>query len=196
MNFAGVWRAPCVFVCIDNGWAISVPSRAQTAARSYADKGPAYGVPGYEVDGNDVLACFGAMTALVERAREGGGPSLLVVKTYRMLGHSSSDDPTKYRDANEVAAWAARDPLDRFERFLVAQGVLEADSRAALVKQQLAEIDDVIHEQEAAGSMPLRSLVEDVYADVPLHLRKQYNQFIEVAERHGEAQPGDGAFPL
>lgn len=196
LNFAGVWKVPCVFFCVDNGWAISVPSSKQTAARSYADKGAAYGVPAVKIDGNDVLAVFDASQAAVERARAGGGPSLVVLETYRMLGHSSSDDPTKYRDASEVEAWAARDPLERFETFLVARGVLERGGRERLEAELLAEIDRTIHEQEAAPQMPLRSLVEDVYADVPAHLKRQFNRFLDVAKRHGEAQRGEGEFPL
>ena len=196
MNFAAVWKVPAVFVCVDNGWAISVPSRAQTASRSYAAKAEAYGIPGFEVDGNDVLACYQATAALVEAARSGEGPSLLVLKTYRMMGHSSSDDPTKYRDAAEVESWAARDPIQRYEHFLVGRGVLAEGERARLEESILAEIDGVIHEQEAAPPMPLKTLVEDVFAEVPVHLRRQYNRFIEVAERLGDAQQGDGAFPL
>lgn len=196
LNFAGVWQVPAVFVCTDNGWAISVCSRDQTAAESYAIKGAAYGIPAKEVDGNDVLACVSAMTEAVARARSGQGPTLLVLKTYRMLGHSSSDDPTKYRDADEVASWAAKDPIARFEQHLLATNVIQPTDRATLEQQLLAEIDAVIHEQEAAPPMPLRSLVEDVYADVPKHLRKQYNHFITVAEKLGHAQKGDGAFPL
>jgi TPP-dependent pyruvate/acetoin dehydrogenase alpha subunit len=196
LNFAGVWKVPAVFVCIDNGWAISVPSSGQTAARSYADKALAYGLPAREVDGNDVLACLRAMTALVEAARGGKGAALLVVRTYRMLGHSSSDDPTKYRDAAEVESWAARDPLRRYGAFLRARKVLGAGEEEAVEEELYAEIDAEIHRQEAAPPMPLRSLVEDVYADVPQHLRKQYNAFARVAERLGEARPGDGAFPL
>ena len=196
MNFAAVWNVPAVFVCTDNGWAISVASSAQTAAESFADKAAAYGMPGQEVDGNDVLACQSAMSAAVERARAGGGPSLLVLKTYRMLGHSSSDDPTKYRADEEVRAWAERDPLARFERFLVGRGVLAEGERGGLEADLLAEIDAVIHEQEAAPPMALKTLVEDVYAEVPYHLRREYNEFIAVAEKLGHAQPGDGAFPL
>jgi TPP-dependent pyruvate/acetoin dehydrogenase alpha subunit len=196
LNFAGVWQVPAVFVCTDNGWAISVCSREQTACRSYADKGQAYGMPAREVDGNDVLACVAAMTEAVDRARGGGGPSLLVLKTYRMLGHSSSDDPTKYRDADEVAAWAAKDPLARYEQHLLAAGVVRPGERERIERELLAEIDAVIHAQEAAQPMPLRSLVEDVYAEVPMHLRRQYNQFIAVAQKLGHAQKGDGAFPL
>jgi len=196
LNLAGVWRVPAVFVCIDNGWAISVPSRSQTAAESFAAKAAAYGLRGVAVDGNDVLACRAAMDEAVERARGGEGPSLLVLESYRMLGHSSSDDPTKYRDAGEVEGWAARDPLARFERWLVDQGLARPDERARLEAELTAAIDQVIREQEAAPPMALRTLVEDVYADVPRHLRRQYNEFHRIAERLGEARPGDGAFPL
>lgn len=196
MNFAGVWKVPAVFVCIDNGWAISVCSREQTAAESYAHKALAYGMPGIEVDGNDALACVREMRAALARARRGEGPSLLVLKTYRMMGHSSSDDPTKYRDSAEVEQWAARDPLDRLERHLIAQGALAQGERAKLEAELFEEIDREIHVQEAAAPMALKTLVEDVYADVPRHLRLQYNRFIAVAERLGHAQKGDGAFPL
>ena len=196
MNFAGVWKVPAIFVCVDNGWAISVPAGNQTASETFSDKALAYGVPGVEVDGNDVLACYSAMGELVERAREGGGPALLVVKTYRMMGHSSSDDPTKYRDQAEVDAWAERDPIQRYQQFLEGSGLL-AEGQAAKIEEDLfEEIDTVIHAEEAAAPMPLKTLVEDVYAEVPGHLRRQYNAFIEVAERLGDAQPGDGAFPL
>jgi pyruvate dehydrogenase E1 component alpha subunit/2-oxoisovalerate dehydrogenase E1 component alpha subunit len=196
LNFAGVWRAPCVFVCLDNGWAISVPSSEQSACESLADKGAAYGIPGVEVDGNDVLACLSEVQAAVERARSGEGPALVVLRSYRMLGHSSSDDPTKYRDPAEVAAWAARDPLARFERYLVDRRVLREGERAEIERELLAEIDAVVREQEAAPPMPLKTLVEDVYADVPRHLKRQYNDFARVAERLGQARAGDGAFPL
>ena len=196
MNFAAVWKVPAVFVCVDNGWAISVPSCEQTAQPDYTKRADAYGMPGIEVDGNDVLACFEAMQGLVERARRGEGPALLVVKTYRMKGHSSSDDPTKYRDQAEVDEWERQDPLRRYVRFLEERGELVAGEATHLEEEITAEIDRVIHEEEAADPMPLKSLVEDVYADVPRHLRRQYNQFIHVAERFGEAQPGDGAFPL
>lgn len=196
LNFAAVWKVPAVFICTDNGWAISVPSSEQTAAESFAIKGKAYGIPGITVDGNDVLACNSAVGDAVDRARAGEGPSLVVLKTYRMLGHSSSDDPTKYRSDKEVESWAKRDPVARFENFLEERGILEKGERESIEKDLLKEIDAVIHEQEAAPPMALKTLVEDVYADVPFHLRRQYNQFIAIAEKLGHAQPGDGAFPL
>jgi 2-oxoisovalerate dehydrogenase E1 component alpha subunit len=195
LNFAGVWKVPVVFVCVDNGWAISVPSSAQTAA-SLADKGIAYGIPSVAVDGNDALACWRETRTAVERARRGEGASLVVLHSYRMHGHSSSDDPTKYRDAAEVDSWAARDPIDRLERYLVQRKILARDERAKIEAAHVAEIDAEIHRQESAPPMALKSLVEDVYAEVPRHLRRQYNRFIAVAERLGHAQKGDGAFPL
>jgi len=196
MNMAAVWKVPAVFVCIDNGWAISVCSAKQTAAESYADKALAYGMPGENVDGNDVLACYSAVKRAHDRARAGQGPSLVVLKTYRIMGHSSSDDPSKYRDEKEVAQWAARDPIDLYEKRSIESGVITKDTRAQFEAELFAEIDHEIHVQEDAPKMALRTLVEDVYADVPLHLRKQYNAFIQVAERLGHATPGDGAFPL
>jgi pyruvate dehydrogenase E1 component alpha subunit/2-oxoisovalerate dehydrogenase E1 component alpha subunit len=196
LNFAALWKAPCVFVLVDNGWAISVSAAAQTAARSYADKAQAYGRPGVLVDGNDVLACFEAMRLATERARSGAGPGLVVLSTYRMGGHSSSDDPSKYRRDEEVALWAARDPLARFQTYLESTGALAQGEAARLVAELEAEIDTVIHEQEAAPPMSWRTLVEDVYAEVPPHLRRQYNEFLRVQERYGEARRGDGAFPL
>ncbi|HRV82597.1 MAG TPA: thiamine pyrophosphate-dependent enzyme, partial [Planctomycetota bacterium] len=196
MNLAAVWKVPAVFVCVNNGWAISVSAKQQTAAHSYADKATAYGMPAATVDGNDVLACYATMRAAVARARSGDGPSLVVLETYRMMGHSSSDDPTKYRDEHEVAEWRGKDPIERFEHFLSQKGVLAKGERSTIEAALTAEVDQVIREQEAAAPMALKTLVEDVYAEVPDHLKRQYNHFIEVAERHGDAQPGDGAFPL
>jgi len=196
LNFAGVWKVPCVFVLVDNGWAISVSSREQTAAESYADKGAAYGIPAVDVDGNDVLAVYNAARAAVGAARAGRGPRMIVLETYRMLGHSSSDDPTRYRSAEEVDAWAARDPLDRYRAFLEQRGVLAEGDAGRVEAELLAEIDALIHEQEAAPATSWRTLVEDVYADVPGHLRRQYNELVRVRERFGEAPVGEGSFPL
>jgi len=118
MNFAGVWRAPVVFLCQNNGYAISCPSDEQTASATYAIKAEAYGMPGVKVDGNDLLAVRKAVVDAVARARSGGGPTLVEAETFRMGGHSTSDDPTRYVPPEVLAEWARRDPLERFERFL------------------------------------------------------------------------------
>lgn len=177
LNFAAVWKVPTVFVCTDNGWAISVPSSEQSAVKSFADKADAYGMPGFEVDGNDVLACHAAMSTLLERARAGEGPALLVPKTYRILGHSSADDPRRYRSEQEVEEWKAKDPVERFTRFLTERGVVDEAGIAELEAGYFAEIDAVIHAEEKVGAVPLDTLVEDVYETPPPHLRDQFEAY-------------------
>lgn len=196
LNFAGVERAPVVFVVIDNGWAISVPSAKQTAAKSYGAKARAYGMPGADVDGNDVLACYAATRAAVDRARAGGGPSLVALRSYRLDGHSSSDDPSKYRDAAEVDYWRRRDPLGRFGAWLDVEGLL-APAQAELWRQEIAaRIAGVVERAEAVGPPPLATLVEDVYAEPPRHLRRQVVEALRVIAEKGAADAVAGKFPL
>src|SRR5437763_1602465 len=111
MNFAGVFKAPVVFICQNNHWAISVPTAKQTASESIAVKAVAYGFPGVKVDGNDAVAVYRAVKEAVDRARSGGGPTLVECETYRIGAHSSSDDPTRYRDEEEGEQWQQGDPL-------------------------------------------------------------------------------------
>ncbi|GAB4451719.1 MAG: pyruvate dehydrogenase (acetyl-transferring) E1 component subunit alpha [Anaerolineae bacterium] len=119
LNFAAVFKAPVVMVVENNGWAISVPRRQQSAAATLAQRGPGFGMPGYLVDGNDVLAVYQMISDCAARARAGEGPSLVELLTYRMGAHTTADDPTKYRPAAELQEWAARDPLLRFRKFLM-----------------------------------------------------------------------------
>src|SRR2546429_4060345 len=123
MNFAGVFKAPGVFICQNNHWAISVPTSKQTASESIAIKAIAYGFPGDKVDGNDAVAVYGAVKAAVDRARGGSGPTLVECETYRIGAHSSSDDPTRYRDEREVEVWRKRDPIERLRARLGADGL-------------------------------------------------------------------------
>ena len=123
MNFAGVWKAPCVFICRNNGWAISVPREKQTAAKSFAAKAVGYGMPGVRVDGNDILAVLQVATEAIERARAGEGPTLIEALTYRVQGHSSSDDPSVYRDPKEPEIWEKRDPLNRLRAYMRHRGL-------------------------------------------------------------------------
>ncbi len=127
MNFAGLWKTPTVFLCSNNGWAISMPVRKQTAAAALADKAVGYGMPGMQVDGMDVLAVYSATREAVERARSGGGPTMIEAVTYRYGPHATADDPTLYRSTDELTAWRARDPIDRFKRFLVRQDLWSDD---------------------------------------------------------------------
>src|SRR5262249_21315652 len=108
MNFAAVFKAPVVFVCQNNQWAISTPLSCQTASETIAIKGLAYGIPSHRVDGNDIFAMYATIKAAVDRARAGGGPTFIEGLTYRLGPHSSSDDPTRYRDPAEAENWKRR----------------------------------------------------------------------------------------
>jgi len=130
LNMASVAQAPCVFFVQNNQWAISVPAERQTGSDTIAQKAFGYGMAGVRCDGNDVLACYVAMSEAVERARAGGGPTLIEAVTYRMGAHTTSDDPTRYRSDEELQAWAARDPLARYSAHLTAEAVWKDDEEA------------------------------------------------------------------
>jgi TPP-dependent pyruvate/acetoin dehydrogenase alpha subunit len=196
MNFAGVWKAPVVFLCQNNGWAISCPSEEQTASESYAIKATAYGMPGVIVDGNDLLAVRKAVSDAVARARRGEGPTLIEAKTYRMGGHSTSDDPTRYVPKAELEAWAQRDPIARFRRFLEQQNVWTPALEEKLTAEVAAEIADAVRVAEATPRPALETIFTDVYAELPAHLRKQGEAAFDLARRKGDASAGDGKFPL
>ncbi len=185
MNFAAVFKAPVVFVCQNNHWSISIPTHRQTASESIAIKAVAYGMPGVKVDGNDPEAVFAACAAAVERARNGGGPSLIECETYRMGAHSSSDDPTRYRDQAEVDAWKLKDPIDRTRAKLMKAKALTDASDAKLRDQLLKEINSAIKEVEALPNPPSSTLFEDVYAALPWHLQEQQQEFQEAFARAG-----------
>src|SRR6516225_383970 len=138
LNFAGVWHVPVVFVCQNNQWAISVPLKKQTHSRTIAQKALAYGLPGIQVDGNDVLAVYVAAREAVDRARQGNGPTLIECVTYRLGVHTTADDPSKYRSEEEVKAWGQKDPLTRFKAYLEKPNLLEEglDQR---VDEEIAE---------------------------------------------------------
>lgn len=178
MGFAGVYRAPVLFVCRNNGYAISLPITEQTAARALTDKAPGYGLPAVRVDGNDALAVWRAVRESVRRASEGGGPTFVELVTYRIGGHSTSDDPRVYRSQDEVDAWARVDPLDKLRKHIERRGAwstsLEDDWRAACE----AEVKDCVQKAEATEPAPLEDVFTDVYAEQPWHLRQQQEQCV------------------
>lgn len=189
LNFAGVWRAPVVFVCQNNHYAISVPSSRQTASATFAVKAQAYGVPGDRVDGNDALAVYATLRSAIELARAGGGASLVECVTYRMGPHSSSDDPSLYRDDREVAQWQGRDPLIRLQRYLRGAAALGAEHDAASDRAMDAEIDEALGSVELAAAPTPASLFDDVYERLPWHLREQRDGTLPCAA----AQPPDSS---
>ena len=123
LNFAGVFSAPVVFFIQNNQYAISVKRAVQTKASTLAQKAVAAGIPGIQVDGNDLFAVYAAVEEAVNRARAGEGPTLIEAYTYRLGAHTTSDDPTKYREDDEVLVWQARDPIKRTKEYLIAQGL-------------------------------------------------------------------------
>lgn len=178
LNFAGVFHLPVVFLCRNNGWAISVPVERQTATQTFAEKAVAYGIPGVRVDGNDIFAVVSVTRRAIERGMRGEGPTLVEAITYRMGGHSTSDDPNRYRESEAVQAWAARDPIERVRSYLVQRGAWsEADD-----KTLRADIDARFREAVAiAEKTPppaLESMFDDVYAKVPWHLAEQRAELV------------------
>jgi pyruvate dehydrogenase E1 component alpha subunit/2-oxoisovalerate dehydrogenase E1 component alpha subunit len=188
MNFAGVFKVPCIIVCQNNHWAISVPTSRQSASETFAVKGRAYGVPSIRVDGNDVLAMWRAMKDAAERAREGGGPTFIEALTYRIGAHSTSDDPTRYRSQDEVDLWTKRDPLARLRRHLVRAGLLDDAKDAALEQELNAEIGAAIAEVEPLGPPARDTIFDDVYAELPWSLRDQRDEL-----RAAPKAPGHGS---
>jgi len=191
-NFAGVYRLPVVFFCQNNQWAISVPLEAQTASESIAIKSVAYGFPGVRVDGNDLLAVAAATREAIERARSGGGPTLIEAVTFRIGGHSSSDDPSRYRDAGLVPTWEKRDPILRLRAWLGERGLLATGEEERWVAEINEEIGAAIKEAEALPGPPIESMFADVYKDMPRHLEEQMRYAVAM----GEGAKFEGAFPL
>jgi len=174
LNFAGVMGAPCVLICQNNQWAISTPGTVQTAAESIALKGCGYGVEGLRADGNDVLAVYRAVGRAADKARRGDGPTFVELLTYRVSAHSSSDDPSRYRDETITEMWRGeRDPIRRLETFLVRRGWLAAGEREAISQQIEGEVREAIARQEAVAPPALETLIDDVYEEPTWLLREQ-----------------------
>jgi pyruvate dehydrogenase E1 component alpha subunit len=179
MNFAGVYKTPTVFFCQNNHWAISVPVEKQTAAQTIAIKAKAYGFEGARVDGNDILAVYRTTKEAVDKARKGGGPTLIEAVTYRMGPHSSSDDPKRYRTDQEMAEWQKRDPIVRFRKYLEKKRIWsEADEKRAQ-EDANREIDEAVAYAEKLPKPGLETLFTDVYAEMPWNLEEQLRELRE-----------------
>jgi pyruvate dehydrogenase E1 component alpha subunit len=196
LNFAGVWKVPCVFLCQNNQWAISVPLRQQTASDGIAVKAEAYGMPGVRVDGNDVLASYKVVKEAVDRARSGGGPTLVELVTYRMGPHSSSDDPTRYRPSAETEEWKRRDPIERFRRFLLSGGHADEAWMAGVEQAARDEIGAAFKEQEQVPPPPLDSLFEQVFAEPTPELLRQKEELLRLEGGVFRRDESGAAFPL
>ena len=193
LNFAGVFQAPVIFVCQNNHWAISLPVAKQTRSKTLAQKALAYGMPGIQVDGNDILAVYAAAKEAVDRARAGQGPTLVECVTYRMAVHTTADDPKRYRTEKEVDKWRKRDPIVRFQKYLVDKGLLSEDKIAGIESEVLeviqAAVDGAEEKMKAFGD-PI-DMFEHAYAEIPAYLKEQKEAFVtEVAEMTEEGDHG------
>src|SRR6267143_6906094 len=173
LNFAGVFHLPCVYFCNNNGWAISVPLKRQTASKTLAIKAVAYGFEGVRCDGNDVFAVLSVTKAAVDKARAGAGPTLIEALTYRMGPHSSSDDPTRYRPPEELEEWKRKDPIERYRRYLEHKGLLAAEQFKELEASCTKEVEDAVSAVSSAPMVEPETIFDDVYAELPYHLQLQ-----------------------
>jgi 2-oxoisovalerate dehydrogenase E1 component alpha subunit len=165
MNFAGVHKLPVVFVCEHNNYAISVPWRKQSAIENVAIRAEGYGFPGVTINGNDVLAVYGAMSEAVKRARSGEGPTLIEAKTYRLMPHSSDDDDRRYRTREEVEQWGAKDPIVAFARQLKEIGALDDKAEKALNERVNREIDQATDAVEKEPAPDPESALRHVFVE-------------------------------
>jgi pyruvate dehydrogenase E1 component alpha subunit/2-oxoisovalerate dehydrogenase E1 component alpha subunit len=166
MNFAAVQRLPLVVICENNGYAYSTPISKQTAVRFLVDKAAGYGVPGVQADGNDVLAVYEVTRTAVERARAGGGPTLVELMTFRRKGHAEHDNQ-HYVSREELENWARKDPLDRYHRRLVETGWAQQAELDAIDARILAELDQAVAHCEDEPLPAPHTALDAVYADPP-----------------------------
>ena len=181
MNFAGVWNAPVVFFCQNNQYAQSTPFEKQTASATIAEKAAAYGIEGVRVDGMDILAVHQALQEAVEKARSGGGPTLVEAVMYRYSAHSTYDGTPVYRTRDEEAEWLTKDPLIRMKAFLTAKGLIKEGFEEEVRSVIADRVAEGIEKLEATG-LPDRDVpFQHVYADMPAHLEEQLHDAQRVA---------------
>lgn len=175
LNFAGVFATPTIFLCQNNQWAISVPREQQSRSKTLAQKALAYGIPGIQVDGNDILAVLAATREAAARAREGEGPTMIECVTYRLSVHTTADDPSKYRDEEEVEAWRRRDPIPRFQGYLKHRGLVSDEDIRGLEEEIKGAIDGAWKEtQEQMERLDQAAAIfEHHYAELPPYLKEQ-----------------------
>lgn len=190
MNFAAVFTVPIVFVCQNNQWAISIPREEQTESKTLAQKALGYGMPGIQVDGNDPLAVYAATQEAVERARRGDGPTLIECVTYRLSLHTTADDPTRYRDEEEVEMWDEREPLPRIQNYLKQKDLISDDDIEKLEEELIDQIKEAVEQYEAESKQldqDVLSIFDHIYAEMPPYLQEQRDLLAAEIQRTQEA---------
>ncbi len=185
LNFAGVWQVPLVVVIVNNHWAISVPRSEQSASATLAQKGLGYGIPCIQVDGNDALAVYKAVSDALINARSGKGPTLIEAVTYRMSMHTTADDPTKYRSDKEVNEWKKRDPIERFRKYLQKKKLWTKNYEARAMERFSKQIDEAVAKMEAYKGDP-HDMFKYVWSEITDNLKEQ---MAEMEKFYGAGKP-------
>ncbi len=175
LNFAAVNNTPNVFIIQNNQWAISTPTTLQTKSENFAGKSESYGIRGIIVDGNDALAIYAATKEAVDLARDGNGPSVIELYTYRMGPHTTSDDPSKYRSNEEVEEWKKKDPIDRMDKYLRSKGLWTDELEEEFKSDFVSEFDSTFTEVENTGLLSLDDVIDYTYETRTPELERQYN---------------------
>jgi pyruvate dehydrogenase E1 component alpha subunit len=181
LNIAGVWKVPAVFVINNNGWAISVPLAKQTAASTLARKAVAAGIPGEQVDGNDVVAVRAAVEQALSRARGGEGASLIEAVSYRLSDHTTADDASRYRNDAEVSPHWAEEPVLRLRNYLVHAGIWGREKEEALLLECNRDVERAAQEYLATPPLPATAMFDHVYAELPADLAAQRESIAQSA---------------
>ncbi|HZJ02882.1 MAG TPA: pyruvate dehydrogenase (acetyl-transferring) E1 component subunit alpha [Thermoleophilia bacterium] len=173
MNFGGVFKLPMIFLCQNNQWAISVPYYKQTAAATVAQKAIAYGMPGVQVDGNDIFAVYRVAKEAADRARGGGGPTLIEAHTYRLSDHTTSDDARRYRTVEDLDPWLEKDPIPRLARYMQKQGMLDDDGVVQVREQAIQKVADAVKAFEEIEPADPERIFDNVFAERTPNLEEQ-----------------------
>lgn len=182
LNYAGVFKAPVVFIIQNNQYAISMSRGKQTASKTLAQKAIAYGMPGIVVDGNDIFAMYSATKEALERAKRGEGPTLIEAYTYRLGAHTTSDDPTKYREDAEVEEWRVKDPILRFKKYLLDKKLITEEWEEQTKKELESNVSTIFEEIEVSSDTKIEDIFKYQYEEMPPQLEEQlkdYQEFLE-----------------
>lgn len=185
INVAGVWDLPCVFMVVNNQWAISVPRSRQTRSETLAQKAIAAGIPGEQVDGNDVIAVKDRAEQAINKAREGGGPTLIEALTYRWHDHTTADDASRYRSQAELESEQKKDPIERLRHYLVGQGAWDDEQEDALSQQCKQEVDAAVDTYLNTGPRTPETMFDHLYETLPSIYRGQWEELKAKGRRDG-----------
>lgn len=187
MNVAGVQKLPVVFYVINNKWAISVPLELQTAAQTLAQKSIAAGIPGIQVDGNDILAVRDVMEQALARARRGDGPTVIEALTYRLSDHTTADDASRYRRAGEVEEGWKVEPIKRLQAYLKRMGAWDDAKEQALKQECAVQVEDAVRDYFATPKQPVTAMFDYLFANMPKRLAEQREQAVQLSAQHAAA---------